>query len=318
MHNRTLRRAAVVGALAAAAFLGVIDQADAGRVTTPDGRVKVTSTDGRVVVPTSRVVTPDGRVKSGARPARPPASHRRGPAPHHHQKGPPAMHRAAVALTALLLTLLPLVVPRAAQAAIPRPTRVVIVGDSLLEGCCCWPAGTTTTRYVPAADRWYSTLAEKMGWPYEAARSAQGGTGYTNPGPAGSSRQTYPDRVGAFLKLHPTADLVIIEGGINDYTSDLAVYRTAVDRTYDTVRAVLPGARVAIVPGYSANGYINPGRLGVIKDEAGRRSWPVVDWTRTINGRQDLLWQRDRFHPNYTGHYVLGAEAARQLKAAGW
>lgn len=129
---------------------------------------------------------------------------------------------------------------KAAAAASPAPTTapavtlpktvrsVVVIGDSY-----------TDRNRAPERQVYSDQLAALMGWPTPEVLSTSGG-GYMSPGAHGT-----------FLTLLPQAkatapDVVIVEGGRNDYKWD--ALRTGVVKTLTAVRDRWPNATL-IVPG---------------------------------------------------------------------
>lgn len=217
------------------------------------------------------------------------------------------------ALLALLLTL-GLLTPTQAEAA--TPTRWMIFGDSIVEGCC-YTNSLGKGASIPVQDRIGGTIAEKLGWPYPNTQGS-GGTGYLTAGPV-AGRQSYQNRIGAVLEANPGQQVLVIEGGSNDPISDPAAFRAAVRRTYSIAREKLPTARIYVLGPYSQYTYTNPTKLGIIREEAARAGFPFVDispYMTTHAAASGWLWT-DKFHPNYTGHYVLGSKAADGLRAVG-
>ncbi len=179
-------------------------------------------------------------------------------------------------------------------------------GDSIIEGCCGAEAGKTISEVWAAALGWSPPIM-----------SAQGGTGYLTAGTQ-TGRASYADRIGGVLDANPGLDVLVIEGGGNDPSTDLVAFRTAVASTFATARAKQPTAKIYVLGPYSPNGSGYAEKRAVLADEAARAGFPFIDqieqqWTK---GRPDLL-TADNFHPTTAGHAMLGRRTAGELALAG-
>ena len=208
-------------------------------------------------------------------------------------------------LIAAALTLAVLAVPAPAQAA--SSVDALIVGDSIAEGCCAT---------VPS-NRIGGVIRTKMGW-RSMATDGKGGTGYLTAGPV-AGRQSYQNRIAATLDANPGMEVLLVIGGNNDPGADLVAFRSAVHNTYRIIGEKRGAMRVYVIGQYSPTGRVNAGKEAVIQDEAARHGFAYIPgsgtWFSTAKA-SGWLWT-DNFHPDATGHYVLGAHAARELVRLG-
>ncbi len=179
-------------------------------------------------------------------------------------------------------------------------------GDSIIEGCCGAEAGRTISEVWAAALGWSPPI-----------RSAQGGTGYLTAGTQ-TGKASYADRIGGVLEAYPGLDVLVIEGGGNDPSTDLPAFRAAVASTFATARAKQPTARIYVLGPYSPNGSGYADKRAVLVEEAARAGYPFIDQIEQqwMKGRADLL-TADNFHPNTAGHAMLGRRTAGELALAG-
>ena len=64
----------------------------------------------------------------------------------------------------------------------------------------------------------------------------------------------YTERIGPVLDANPGLDVLVIEGGGNDPSTDLVAFRTAVRRTFAIAKEKQPQARIYVLGPYSPNG----------------------------------------------------------------
>lgn len=127
-----------------------------------------------------------------------------------------------------------------------------------------------------------------------------------------AGRVPYTKRIGPVLDANPNLDVLVIEGGVNDPTTDLAAFRTAVRTTFTIAKQKAPLTKIYVLGPYSPNGSGNSTKRPIIKEEAARIGFPYIDMTEWMKGRPDLLWT-DKFHPNASGHAYLGRRMAGEL-----
>jgi acyl-CoA thioesterase-1 len=167
--------------------------------------------------------------------------------------------------------------------------RVVVIGDS-------WSAGLGLTQ---PARSWPSRLEGRV---YVAGFSGSGFSAAASP----CGRVSFADRAGAVVE---GADLVVIEGGLNDWDHTDAEIRAGyarlmrVLRAADVPRVVVVGpasapSRVAKVPHVDA-------LLGQLSERYG------VDYVSTAD--LDLAYLDDRLHLTAGGHAEFGDAVADRI-----
>ena len=196
-------------------------------------------------------------------------------------------------------------------AAVVEPTKATAAGtvtslwfgDSIIEGCC----GTTATTAVG------EVASARLGWA-TPVRKGSGGTGYLSAGSV-PGRVPYTQRIGPTLDaMAVKPQVIIIEGGNNDPSTDLVKFRSAVAQTFTIARTKAPLAKIYIVGPYSANGWASA-KVGVVREEAAKMGFGFIDISTYLQGRPELLWT-DKFHPNAEGHKLLGDRIAGELALA--
>ncbi len=131
----------------------------------------------------------------------------------------------------------------ASTVSAPVPTfkiRACVFGDSIASGGNGFP--------IIAEDFWAQRVGEMLGWS-DVWNLAEGGTGYVNPGPGGSS---------TFVKLASEAtsnacNLVLFWGGLNDSNDADPQIQSAALTTFKTIRAGLPNAPIVVFGLYPAS-----------------------------------------------------------------
>lgn len=121
--------------------------------------------------------------------------------------------------------------------SIPAGSDVLLIGDSYAEG-----TGASST-----ATAWPALLGTQQGW--NMTVDGIGGTGFTWGGGAdGSAGQTFSARL-AQRATDPnlTPELVILEGGQNDYRADAKDLTAAVAADVDAAKAAWPNAAVIVL-----------------------------------------------------------------------
>jgi hypothetical protein len=200
----------------------------------------------------------------------------------------------------------------ASTVSAPLPAfkiRACLFGDSIAVGGNGFP--------LIAEDFWSQRVGEMLGWS-DVWNLAQGGTGYVNPGPSGSS---------TFVELASEAtsngcNLVLFWGGLNDaYYADSQIQSAAL-KTFQSIRAGLPNAPIVVFGLYPASSGPSATVIGVENaihaavtqfddpltyfvpvstDPAG----PWVYGTGTVvnpagNGNADICVSNDGAHPTET------------------
>lgn len=227
------------------------------------------------------------------------------------------MRRGVAVLVALLgLVLLaacsaPPSAPPAPAVTIGRPAldvpvdaRAYFFGDSWTEG------------QVARRGRGFPYVtSELLGWTPEV--DGVGGTGYLRT--HRPSTQTYPVRAAA-IPPGTKADIVIVEGGLNDVGGDLTLLKPAVRLTVDALHTRFPGKPVVVL-GPGTWSLPVPATLKqidlLIRDECRDLGVPYIspierDWITGLNFR-DIIDPVTR-HPSTAGHAYLGGRLAVALQ----
>jgi lysophospholipase L1-like esterase len=131
---------------------------------------------------------------------------------------------------------------------LPENPQVLIVGDSYVQG---YGADDEKTQ------GWAPLVAASLGW--DATVDGIGGTGWIwGGGSDGTLGQQYINRINAFAQDSEIApDMVVFQGGPNDYRSTFTEVSNAVVATVDATRAAWPDAEIVIV------GIAAPGQTGL-------------------------------------------------------
>lgn len=186
--------------------------------------------------------------------------------------------------------------------------RAYFFGDSLMAG-----SGATPRRPVMAR-----IAGARLGWDVEV--DAWGGTGYTTSG----AHPSYLDRLRAPGALSGAYDVVLLEGGTNDWRTadDPQVLRAAVEQVVDEVRRRQPKAQIVLMGAYEppAGGAVQPGRAvvdEVVADLAEDEGLPFFSplsggWSE---GQPPSFLHPDRLHPSDEGYAVMGARLTEELAA---
>ena len=186
--------------------------------------------------------------------------------------------------------------------------RAYFFGDSLMAG-----TGASPRRPVMAR-----IAADRLGWDVEV--DAWGGTGYTTSG----ARPPYLDRLRAPGALSGTYDVVLLEGGTNDWRSagDPERVREAVQQVVAEVRRRQPQAQIVLMGAYEppAGGAVRAGRAvvdEVIAEVAEDEGLPFFSplsggWSED---QPPSFLHPDRLHPTEEGYAVMGVRLTEELAA---
>jgi len=174
-----------------------------------------------------------------------------------------------------------------------RGQRVVVIGDS-------WSAGLGLAQ---PARSWPSRLDGRV---HVAGFSGSGFSAEASP----CGRVSFADRAGAVVA---GADLVVVEGGLNDWDRSDAEIRSGFTRLVRVLRAAdVP--RVVVVGPASA-----PSRAAKVPHVdallAGLSERYGVGYVSTAD--LDLTYLSDRLHLTASGHGVFGDAVARRISALG-
>lgn len=154
-----------------------------------------------------------------------------------------------------------------------------------------------------------------------------GGTGYVTPGPEGSGRGPFTDRVADIVAAHP--DIVIVAGGLNDMERDYSDedVHAAVDATLTGLQDGLPDAQIVVVGPWWGNSF--PTRSAVAVDQivgkvAADHGLPTVsplqgEWITGSNdgkvaGNRAQYIGADLTHPSQAGHDYLAGKIVEWLR----
>jgi acyl-CoA thioesterase-1 len=152
--------------------------------------------------------------------------------------------------------------------------------------------------------------ARRLGW--EVTVDGIGGTGYVNSGPRPGL--TYAER----LARAPLAsyDVVVVEGGHNDWRADPAVVAERVREVVALVRERAPDARLVLVtaydpPGVSLRTPVDDVVVSVAEELDVPWASPIREgWSQ---GQPRRFLSRDGLHPSTWGYGVLGGRLATAL-----
>lgn len=168
--------------------------------------------------------------------------------------------------------------------------RVVVIGDS-------WSVGFP----LPAARAWPGRL------PGEVHVDGFSGSGFSaTASPCGAV--SFADR--APRAVAGGADLVVVEGGLNDFDQSEESVRAGFTALTTELAAYVGQGRVVVVgpapaPSRRAGAHRVDGWLRQLCEESGVRYLSAID--------QDLPYLRDRLHPTVAGHRSFGDWVAAEL-----
>lgn len=205
----------------------------------------------------------------------------------------------AALLVAGLLTL-PAATP--GEAVADAPVHVLVVGDSILEGVGAKPRRPVMARVA----------ARRLGWTIDV--DGVGGTGYVNEGPRPGS--TYGERLAR--RYLTSYDVVVVEGGHNDWRADPELVAARVREVVALVRDRAPDAELVLIGAYDPPGVRLRGPVdGVVASVAEELDVPFASpitegWAEGLPRR---FLSGDRLHPSTWGYGVLGERFALALDA---
>lgn len=194
--------------------------------------------------------------------------------------------------------------------ALPEHPRVLLIGDSFAEGY-----GASN---VDAG--WASIASRSLGW--RTTFDAVGGTGYVKDlATDGRHGLDYPSRVGRHVRAGAEFDLVVLQGGLNDWRSTNAELGAAVATTVRSARAAWPGAAVVVFGPAEplGDGVVRLEKLPAIRDAAEAEGALFIDtslpepWINAGNTEQFDLG--DGLHLNDAGYAYLAARFVAAFEA---
>ncbi len=215
-------------------------------------------------------------------------------------------------LRAFLCFLAALLLPGCATASPesePSPTTgapvLYVLGDSYATG------------FTHGEDNAYPEVIEdRTCWDVEV--DGEDGTGYVNPGSSRAGQSTYLERVPRAVTSHPR--IVLIQGSDNDirYPSDQIT--RAAERTYDSVRATLPDARLVAVGPVQVPA-VPLSQLERVRDAlvqaTSAKGVQFIDPVALHWLSDPRLFEPDGAHPTLRGHRQLASDIIRQLWVGG-
>lgn len=124
---------------------------------------------------------------------------------------------------------------RRTRITVPPEPHLLILGDSYTEGY-----GAED----PEEQGWAYLATDQLGWDVQV--DGVGGTGFTYDGPNGLP-QSYDDRIAALIADGSFApNVVVLQGGQNDYRAAPAELRAAVVAEVEQLRAAFNGVQIVI------------------------------------------------------------------------
>lgn len=188
--------------------------------------------------------------------------------------------------------------------AVPSEARAYFFGDSWTEGESAVPG-----RAFP-----YVT-AEMLGW--TPVVDGVGGTGYLAARTPGTD--PYPARAAA-LPAGVRADVVVLEGGLNDEGQDLQQLPAAASTTFRELEARFPGTPIVVVGPEAPELPVNRSltRVDVILRSAAAAAHlqyisPIEERWFTPGNIRSMI-DPSTMHPNTAGHAYFGGRLAVDLE----
>lgn len=202
-----------------------------------------------------------------------------------------------------------------AAVSVPAPTappRLLVFGDSIVAG-----AGSST----PPSTSFGYDLGEQLGWP--TAISGVGGTGYLNRGPEVGLDLSYGARLQSLPEVGLAADVIVVEGGLNDRWQPADALAAAATSFLQLLRAKAPTAQVVVVgatapapddaASVAASAAVNAVLSTVTAAQAAVFVDPVAEnWFTPVNTPAFIT--ADRIHPTDAGHEYMATRLAAHLR----
>lgn len=216
--------------------------------------------------------------------------------------------RGRVACLLLLpLLLLPSAVADATGPPAPSSVRALFFGDSLMNGTGARPVRPVMARVA----------ARALGW--DVTVNAFGGTGFTTGGRNG---ERFLTRLQAPGVLDPSYDVVVLAGGTNDRSADVATVRVQAVLAIAYVQQRLPRAHVVLMGAFNPTGRGFDRRRErvdlALREAARERSVPFFSpiSQRWMSGQGNRVLSPDGLHPSTYGYGVMGWRLAGALRTA--
>ncbi|MBY6437558.1 SGNH/GDSL hydrolase family protein [Rhodococcus kroppenstedtii] len=199
---------------------------------------------------------------------------------------------------------------RPGNVVLPDDPRMLILGDSYTLGTAASP------------DYGYANIvARRLGWPAEV--DGIGGTGFTwGGGSEGADGNTYRARIerraGGFAP-----NVLLLQGGQNDYRATPDEVRAAVTETIDTARRVWPGVQILVMgpsqpmPGGALLRRVSdPIGQAAVTADAGFISPLDENWFTDQNS-PGFYGDANGAHPNTAGHEYIADRVLERFRRLG-
>jgi lysophospholipase L1-like esterase len=194
-------------------------------------------------------------------------------------------------------------VPAPTRIPLPEHPRAFFFGDS-------WTAGKSA---IPG-NGYARVVGRALGWTVTVAPGGSG-TGYVNS--YDPTRSVYPVR--AATLGHIDADIIVLQGGLNDRPGPLAKFDGAVEQTVKTLRRESRGAPIVMLGPASFTGKttvvlstIDAHEAAVAKRLGIRYISPLKQrWINTTN--LSTVIDPKTLHPSTVGHAYFGGRVAQAL-----
>lgn len=190
--------------------------------------------------------------------------------------------------------------------------RLIVLGDSITEG----NYGSGTTYYGAG---FANVLGRALGI-RDTWASGVGGTGYINT--VSGTKYNFGQRVAADV-IARSPDIVLVAGGINDAGSTQAAIQAAASSLFDTIRAGLPNALVAVAgPFAPTSGFNTYGPTVACRDAIQAAVGTRADFLFIDNiaekwmVNEAIYTSGDNTHPTILGHEMYAGCFANAIR--GW
>jgi acyl-CoA thioesterase-1 len=223
-----------------------------------------------------------------------------------------------VLLVVLLASTLTLYAARARGADLPRCER--FAADSVARAHAVSGSGE---RVVVLGDSYSAGLglfSPASSWPSRLRGTVHvagfSGSGFS-PGASECAGVSFADRAPAALR--GGADLVVVEGGLNDEPGDPSLFRGAVARTVKELRRATGGAPIVLLGPATPGGTPSAALTRIDKDEAAVAKQLRVPYVSPLEERWinptnvSTLVDPATGHPSTEGHLYFGARLAQAL-----
>lgn len=204
----------------------------------------------------------------------------------------------------------PAAVPQAVGAQdVQRPPRLLVLGDELAAGEGASGPSKGFARL----------LADQLDAPYTI--DAEPDTGYVARGGELGTDLSFPARVKTLVgRDGPAPDLVVVEGGHEDYAAEPGELQAAVGQVVRRLQKAYPDAQVVLMGSTRAfpeSEVLEP-LHATLREAAEEAGVPFVDpvaegWINADNTGRVI--SGDLFHPNDEGHALLAERLLQELRA---